>query len=209
MKRVIVSGYFNPLHGGHLDMFEEARKLGDSLLVIVNNDEQALQKKGRIILDETNRVRLVKALSVVDEVTVSADKDRTVCQTLANVRKAYPNDELIFANGGDRDGERAIPETQVCKSLNIEMVFGVGSQKVVKRDSSTRIISEMEAADNITSQETRNDDLVIGKDHEYDVRKDQKKSSFEPKKCPNCKKKSYIVSIFGSICSNCFYEPKR
>ena len=66
MKIVIVSGYFNPLHGGHLDMIESAAEMGDRLLVIVNNDKQQLLKKGKIILDERNRLRLMRALRQVD-----------------------------------------------------------------------------------------------------------------------------------------------
>lgn len=139
MKRVIVSGYFNPLHGGHLDMIEAARPLGDFLIVVVNNDKQQLLKKGKIILDEMNRMRLIAALKAVDEVVLSVDTEPPVIHTLREIAVKYPDDKLIFANGGDRDGHRAVPETDVCSELNIEMVFGVGSDKVVKRDSSTRI----------------------------------------------------------------------
>ena len=143
MKRTIVSGFFNPLHGGHLDMIEEAKKLGDYLIVIVNNDVQAVQKKGKIILDEQNRMRLVKALRDVDEAILSIDQDGTVSQSLKMVAEKYPEDDLTFANGGDRDSEKAIPEGPVCHEHNIKLVFGVGSDDVIKRDSSTRINQAM------------------------------------------------------------------
>ncbi len=139
MKRVIVSGYFNPLHGGHLDMIEAAKKLGDYLIVIVNNDHQQVLKKGKVILDQDNRVRLMKALRNVDEVVLATDQDPSVCQTVQQVSEKYPEDQMIFANGGDRSGPRIVPETSVCQKLGIEMLFGVGSEEVVKRDSSTRI----------------------------------------------------------------------
>lgn len=139
MKRVIVSGYFNPLHGGHLDMIEAARAMGDYLIVIVNNDQQQILKKGKIILDEMNRSRLISALKAVDEVVLAVDTNPPVIKTLRELAVKYPEDKLIFANGGDRDGYRTVPETDVCKELDIKMVFGVGSDKVVKRDSSTRI----------------------------------------------------------------------
>lgn len=139
MKRVIVSGYFNPLHGGHLDMIEAARAMGDYLIVIVNNDQQQILKKGKIILDEMNRSRLISALKAVDEVVLAVDTNPPVIKTLRELAVKYPDDKLIFANGGDRDGYRTVPETDVCKELDIKMVFGVGSDKVVKRDSSTRI----------------------------------------------------------------------
>jgi len=141
MKIVIVSGYFNPLHGGHLDMIEAARKMGDKLVVIVNNDKQQLLKKGKIILDEENRTRLMRALRDVDEVVLSIDEEPPVIKTLEMIAQKYPNDELIFANGGDRDSEKVIPETDICNKYGIKTVFGVGTEirGLVKPDSSTRI----------------------------------------------------------------------
>lgn len=141
MKIVIESGYFNPLHGGHLDMIEAGAALGDKLVVIVNNDVQQVQKKGKVILDEANRMRLIGALRDVDEAVLSIDQDPTQIKTLEMVAQKYPNDELVFANGGDRDSEKAIPEGDVCRKYNIEMVFGVGGTE--KADSSTRINQAM------------------------------------------------------------------
>jgi len=139
MKIVVISGFFNPLHGGHLDMIEAAAKLGDKLMVIVNNDKQAVIKKGKVILDQDNRVRLISALRAVDEVFLSVDTGPSVIESLKQVALKYPEDEIVFANGGDRTGKRVVPETVTCHDLGIEMVFGVGSHQVVKRDSSTRI----------------------------------------------------------------------
>lgn len=137
MKIVIVSGYFNPLHGGHLDMIEAAAQMGDKLIVIVNNDKAQMQKKGKIILPEQNRVRLMNALKDVDEVVLAIDNDMTIVKTLEEVAKQYPSDELIFANGGDRDSEKEVPEADVCHRYNIEMIFNAGGTE--KADSSTRI----------------------------------------------------------------------
>lgn len=144
MKIIIESGFFNPLHGGHLDMIEAGAKLGDKLIVIVNNDEQQVLKKGKVILTEDNRARLIGALRDVDEVMISIDKDPTVIKSLEAIAKKYPNDQLVFANGGDRNSEKAIPESDVCHQYNIEMVFGVGFEirGLVKPDSSTRINQE-------------------------------------------------------------------
>jgi cytidyltransferase-like protein len=140
MKVVIVSGYFNPLHGGHLDMIEAARALGDKLIVIVNNDHQQHLKKGKIILDEKNRLRLMRALRDVNEVVLSIDEDPTIIKTLEMVAKQHPGDELVFANGGDRDSSKEVPETAICEQYGIEMVFDAGG--VLKADSSTRINQE-------------------------------------------------------------------
>lgn len=142
MKVVIVSGFFNPLHGGHLDMIEAAAKMGDKLLVIVNNDEQQIEKKGKIILDEQNRARLMRALRDVDEVIIGIDPAGNhwpSTKTLEFIANQYSNDELIFANGGDRPDPNALPgpEAQMCREKGIKMVFGVGGTN--KADSSTRI----------------------------------------------------------------------
>ena len=140
MKTVIVSGYFNPLHGGHIDMMEAAAELGDRLIVIVNNDIQQVMKKGKVILDEQNRMRLVEAIGLVDEVVLSKaeEGDQTPKTALEEIALKYPDDELIFCNGGDRPGG-TIPEDEkaMCDKYNIEMVYGVGGD--TKADSSTRI----------------------------------------------------------------------
>lgn len=123
-------------------MIEAAAKLGDKLVVNVNNDRAQMIKKGKIILDENNRMRLMRALRLVDEVNLSLDEDLGQAKTLRYMRQRYPKDELIFCNGGDRDpNKHALPETelQACIDCNIKTVFGVGSSDIEKRDSSTRI----------------------------------------------------------------------
>lgn len=137
MKVTIVSGFFNPLHGGHLDMIEAAALMGDKLIVVVNNDVQQIIKKGKVILNEQNRARLLGALRVVDEVVIAVDEDPTVVRTLQMIALQHPDDDLIFANGGDRASEKEVPETKVCADYGIKMVFGVGGTE--KADSSTRI----------------------------------------------------------------------
>lgn len=137
MKLVIVSGFFNPLHGGHLDMIEAAAKLGDRLLVVVNNDAQQMIKKDKIILPQENRYRLMTALRGVDEVLLAVDQDPPVIETLRIIAKTHPYDELVFANGGDRSAPEDVPETEVCAEYNIKMIYGVGGAD--KADSSTRI----------------------------------------------------------------------
>lgn len=139
MKVVIVSGFFNPLHGGHLDMIEEAATLGDKLIVVVNNDTQQVLKKDKIILSEQNRARLISALRPVHEVVIATDQDMSVTETLQKIAAMHSEDELIFCNGGDRVDPDAIPGTEAdaCRQLGIAMLFGVGGTE--KADSSTRI----------------------------------------------------------------------
>lgn len=117
-------------------MIESARSMGDKLIVVVNNDKQQLLKKGKIILDDKNRLRLMRALRDVNEVVLSIDEDPTIIKTLELIAIQHPGDQLIFANGGDRDSEKAIPEGEVCKKYGIEMRFDAGEGKP---DSSTRI----------------------------------------------------------------------
>ena len=118
---VAVSGYFDPIHIGHLEYLKMAKDLGDYLIVIVNNDYQSNLKKGKSFMNELDRVEIVKALKLVDEVFLSIDKDKTVCKSL---EKLKPD---IFANGGDRSTEE-IPEAEVCVNFNIKMIDGLGDK---------------------------------------------------------------------------------
>lgn len=133
---VIVSGYFSPLHVGHLDMIDDAAAAGDILIVIVNNNDQQIAKKGKLIIDEQDRLRLVKALRAVDDAFIAVDSDRTVSESIRLAASKYPDHRLVFANGGDRKPE-FVPEAAVCEELGVEMTFGVGGTN--KADSSTRI----------------------------------------------------------------------
>ena len=121
MKRVAVSGYFDPIHLGHLEYLKLAKKLGEKLVVIVNNNHQCVLKKGKPFMDENDRVEIVRCLKMVDEVFLSIDKDKTVCASLEFVK---PD---IFANGGDRS-TKEVPESFICKKYNIEMIDGLGNK---------------------------------------------------------------------------------
>ncbi|HEY8301157.1 MAG TPA: adenylyltransferase/cytidyltransferase family protein [Jatrophihabitans sp.] len=142
----IVSGYFNPLHQGHLDMFEAARERTGYLIVIVNNDAQQLLKKGRVIQAEQQRSRIVRALRVVDDVIVAVDQGPGIEHSLDVVRAAYPDTELEFCNGGDRSPEAdsvPVAEVESAQRNRITMHYGVGGAE--KADSSTRILAEIDA----------------------------------------------------------------
>jgi D-beta-D-heptose 7-phosphate kinase/D-beta-D-heptose 1-phosphate adenosyltransferase len=126
-KIVITSGYFDPLHIGHIECFRLARALGDRLIVIVNNNEQALLKKGREFMPCKERMEIVRSLRMVDEVIESIDTDPSVKWSLALLRKLHPHAELIFAKGGDRHTSE-IPEAQTCRELCIRIVDGLGAK---------------------------------------------------------------------------------
>ncbi len=134
-KVIAVSGGFDPLHVGHLRMFEEAKEYGDKLVVILNNDAWLRAKKGYAFMPEEQRARIIRALKEVDEVVITGhkenDPDRSVCSELAKIR---PH---VFANGGDRKQEN-VPEVTACKDLGIRMLFNIGGEKV---ESSSDLVS--------------------------------------------------------------------
>jgi cytidyltransferase-like protein len=129
---VAVSGGFDPLHVGHVRMFEEARKLGDRLVVIINNDHWLRSKKGFVFMPQRERAELIRSLPFVDAVVFTDhkkdDTDRSVCRALKKLR---PD---IFVNGGDRFAKN-IPEAKLCKQLGIRTVFNVGKGGKVQSSS--------------------------------------------------------------------------
>ncbi|MBI1866590.1 MAG: adenylyltransferase/cytidyltransferase family protein [Candidatus Staskawiczbacteria bacterium] len=129
-KIVITSGFFNPMHIGHINLIREAKKLGDFLVVIVNNDKQVKVKGSVPFMSEKERVEIIKVLNYVDEVFLSIDKDITVAKSLEFIAKKSIG-ELYFAKGGDRNIDN-IPESErlVCEKFNIKVVNNVGGNKV-------------------------------------------------------------------------------
>jgi len=127
-KAIIVSGYFNPLHKGHLDLFEKAKEVGDALIVIVNNDKQREMKGSKFFQDEEERVRIIRSLSVVDMAWISVDQDNTQNETLRLMfGKFYETYKLAFANGGDQNND-TIPEANICNQYGIELIDGLGDK---------------------------------------------------------------------------------
>ena len=127
-KAVIVSGYFNPLHKGHLELFKKAKEVGDLLIVIVNNDKQRELKGSKYFQDEDERIEIIRALSIVDMAWISVDEDSTQNATLAlMVKKFYGTMKLAFANGGDQTND-TIPEREYCEQFDIELIDGLGDK---------------------------------------------------------------------------------
>jgi len=127
-KGIIVSGYFNPLHKGHIEFFYLAKSKGDNLFVIVNNDYQRKLKGSKEFMLEKERVLIIKELLITDEVILSIDKDKTVCKTLNKLHKNFSSKyDLYFANGGDQNN-KSIPEEEVCSKLNIKLIDGMGDK---------------------------------------------------------------------------------
>ena len=129
---VAVSGGFDPVHAGHIRMFREAKKLGDELVVIVNNDNWLTKKKGKPFIHQDERKEIVEAIRYVDRVVLTShipgSDDRSVCRELEMLR---PD---IFANGGDRTKDN-IPEVALCERINCRMVFNVGDGGKIQSSS--------------------------------------------------------------------------
>ena len=127
-KAIIVSGYFNPLHKGHLELFEKAKAVGDELWVIINSDLQRELKGSKQFMDENERLIIVRAIKYVDKVLISIDKDKTQCETLAYLADEFgTNYNLFFANGGDQNNE-SITEVSICKKYSIKLIDGLGTK---------------------------------------------------------------------------------
>ena len=131
-KVVAVSGGFDPIHVGHIRYLEEAKALGDKLVVIINNNNWLNKKKGKYFMSEEDRKEIIEAIGCVDEVVITKheinDPDTSVCHSLAEV---MPD---IFANGGDRFADD-IPEFIFCNEHNIEMKFNIGYGGKVRSSS--------------------------------------------------------------------------
>ncbi len=134
-KIVITSGFFNPVHIGHINLIKEAKNLGDFLVVIVNNDEQVKLKGSVPFMPEQERIEIIKALRYADDVVLSVDsfaegKEVPIPKSLEMVVQKYPG-EYIFAKGGDRNFDN-LPESEkkVCSIFNIQVINNVGGGKV-------------------------------------------------------------------------------
>lgn len=137
MKIIVVSGGFDPIHSGHIAYFKAARKYGDKLLVALNSDQWLKDKKGKAFMPFIERNEIISNLSCVDEViNFDDDKYGSAINALDKVKKMYPNDQIFFANGGDRNKSN-IPEMSVA---GVEFLFGVGGNE--KKNSSSWILKK-------------------------------------------------------------------
>ena len=137
MKLIIVSGGFDPVHSGHIEYFKAAKKYGDKLIVALNSDSWLENKKGKFFMPFNERKSIIESMSYVDDVIDFEDDVIGSCiNALEKVKKLHPNDEIFFANGGDRNNSN-IPEMSV---KGIKFIFSVGGDN--KKNSSSWILKE-------------------------------------------------------------------
>ena len=127
-KGIIVSGYFNPLHKGHIELFHKAKEKGEKLFVIINNDTQRKLKDSKEFMLEDERMIIIKELKITDFVVLSIDTDKTVCETLKLIYSEFSREyQLYFANGGDQSNN-SIPEVGICNELGIGLIEDLGDK---------------------------------------------------------------------------------
>lgn len=127
-KLIIVSGYFNPLHKGHIEYFYKAKNQGDILVVIINNDYQRKIKGSKEFMEQHERLLIVNELKIVDKCILSIDRDAAVSLTLEKIFKEFSNQyDIFFANGGDQNNN-LIPEVSICKKYGISLIDGLGDK---------------------------------------------------------------------------------
>ena len=136
MKIVLATGGFDPIHSGHISYLQEAKKLGDVLIVGLNSDAWLTRKKGRPFMKMEDRLAVISSLACVDSTIKFNDDGNNSLDAIRIIKELYPNDTIIFANGGDRNASN-IPELQV---TDIEFAFGVGGDH--KQNSSSWILDE-------------------------------------------------------------------
>jgi D-beta-D-heptose 7-phosphate kinase/D-beta-D-heptose 1-phosphate adenosyltransferase len=126
-KIIITSGYFDPIHVGHIECLKLSKEIGGKLIVILNNDIQCILKKGKAFMPQEERRTILESIKYIDEVFLSIDKDRSVCESLKAIAKKYPNHEIIFTKGGDRFSSE-IPEAKICKDQGIKIIDSLGKK---------------------------------------------------------------------------------
>lgn len=127
-KAVIVSGYFNPIHKGHLEYLNKSKALADELFVIVNNDHQRALKGSKEFQLEDERMIIVSNIKAVDKAILSIDTDRTVRETIKKIAVDFGDTyQLAFANGGDQNND-TIPERAICEEMGISLLDGLGDK---------------------------------------------------------------------------------
>jgi len=137
---ILVSGGFDPIHSGHINLIEEASRYGE-VVVLLNSDDWLVQKKGKEFLPYNERKKIMNALKNVIDVIAFDDSDKTCIDGIRKGIRKYPNRKIKFANGGDRKNDTTpAPETIYCQKNKVEVLWGIGGNN--KANSSSWILQK-------------------------------------------------------------------
>jgi len=139
-KIIVLSGGFDPVHVGHMRMFEDAKKYGADVIVGVNSDEWLTRKKGAPFMNFDERTEILRGVKYIDLVLSFNDDDNSACNLIKKVQEIYKKEDvkIFFGNGGDRTN-KTTPEIDYCNQENVEMLWGVGGGKI---QSSSELIAK-------------------------------------------------------------------
>ena len=133
----LVSGGFDPVHVGHLRMFQDAKKLSDNVILLLNNDEWLIKKKGKQFMNQNQRKEILDEFSSISEVIIQKSNDKSSSKAIEDFVNNNPNKKICYCNGGDRSNIKNIHESEICRKLDVDLQFGVGG--VVKIESSSEL----------------------------------------------------------------------
>ena len=131
----LVSGGFDPVHVGHLRMFQDAKNLSENVIVLLNNDEWLIKKKGKPFMNEGQRKEILDEFKSISKVIIQTANDKSSSQAIEEFVQNNPNKTICYCNGGDRSNIRNIREAEVCKKLGVTLEFGIGGDKKIESSS--------------------------------------------------------------------------
>lgn len=137
MNIAVISGGFDPVHSGHISLIEEASKKGNILIILLNDDDWLINKKGKAFMPFDERKKILESIKNVDQVIKNEnDEHGTAINGLEEIKRRYPADNILFCNGGDRNNNN-VPEILVS---GIKLLSGIGGN--VKQNSSSWILKD-------------------------------------------------------------------
>lgn len=131
----LVSGGFDPVHIGHLRMFKDAKKIANKVILLLNNDEWLIKKKGKPFMTENQRKEILEEFESISEVIIQKSSDPSSSLAIEEFVKENPYKTICYCNGGDRSNTKNIRESEICKKIGVDLQFGIGGERKVESSS--------------------------------------------------------------------------